>query len=81
MKMRNHFRFGLDLPDAGQEFALAPPRVAQDRPAHEAVAATQKPSLKFPQAIWERGRSRIKNVALGRDGKTAPVDPLFQSHP
>lgn len=89
MKKRNLFRFWSELPDAGLRFALAAQRraaraaqrVAQIRPARKAVAATQKRSLKFMQAVWQRARAPFKGVALGPDGKSAPVDPPFQSHP
>ena len=88
MKKRNLFRFWSELPDAGLRFALAAQRraaraarsVVQARPTRKAVAATQKRSLKFMQAIWQRARAPFKNVALGPAGKPAPVDPPFQSH-
>ena len=89
MKKPNLFRFWSELPDAGLRFALAAQRraaraaqrVAQVRPTRKAMATTQKRSLKFMKAIWERARAPFKSVAMGSDGKPARVDPPFQSHP
>ena len=89
MKKPNLFRLWSALPDAGLRFALAAQRraaraaqrVGQARPTRKAVAATQKRSFKFMKAIWQRARAPFKSVALGPDGKSAPVDPPIQSHP
>ena len=89
MKKPNLLRLWSALPDAGLRFALAAPRrasraaqrVGQARPTRKAVAATHKRSLRFMKEIWHRARAPFKSVALGPDGKPAPVDPPFQSHP
>jgi hypothetical protein len=81
MKKRNPFRFWSELPDPCLRFALAAQRVAQVRPTRKTVAATQKRSLKFMRVTRERAQTPFRSVALGGDGKPAPVDPLFQSHP
>ncbi len=89
MKKPNLFRLWSALPDAGLRFALAAQRraaraaqrVAQARPTRKAVAATQKRSLRFMKAIWQRARAPFNQVTLGPDGKPAPVDPTSQSRP